>query len=152
MRLRQRQYVVGEYTSAQLTAQINLATSSLSGALPAFPGNTTTFFRGDGTYATLNCAAIGNAGAFCAGTNAASLTGTLNAAQMPALTGDVTSSAGTVATTIAANAVTYAKFQQVAASSLVGNPTGSLANAQGITLGTTLTFSGAALQDRSGDR
>ena len=63
-----------------------------------------------------------------------------------ALTGDVTASGtGSVTATIAANAVTYAKFQQVAASSLVGNPTGSLANAQGITLGTGLTFSGTTL-------
>ena len=44
------------------------------------------------------------------------------------------------------NGVTYSFFQQVAAASLVGNPTGGLANAQGITLGSTLTFSGSALQ------
>lgn len=43
------------------------------------------------------------------------------------------------------NAVTYAKFQQVAASSLVGNPTGVLADAQGITLGNGLEFTGTAL-------
>lgn len=43
------------------------------------------------------------------------------------------------------NAVTYAKFQQVAASSLVGNATGGLANATGITLGNGLAFSGSAL-------
>ena len=61
-------------------------------------------------------------------------------------TGDVTfSGTGSVATTIAANAVTYAKFQQVAGSSLVGNPTGSLANAEGITLGTSLAFSGTTV-------
>jgi hypothetical protein len=58
----------------------------------------------------------------------------LPAANFPALTGDVTTVAAALATTIAANAVTYAKFQQVAASSLVGNATGSLANATGITL------------------
>lgn len=45
-------------TQAQLTALISLATTSLSGALPAWPNNTTTFFRGDGTYATLNFAAL----------------------------------------------------------------------------------------------
>lgn len=44
------------------------------------------------------------------------------------------------------NGVTYAKFQQVAAVSLVGNPTGSLANAEGITLGNGLSFSGTTLQ------
>jgi len=43
------------------------------------------------------------------------------------------------------NAVTYAKFQQVAASSLVGNATGSLANATGITLGNGLEFTASAL-------
>lgn len=54
---------------------------------------------------------------------------------------------GAIATaSIAANAVTFAKIQQVAASSIVGNPTGSLANSQGITLGSTLAFSGSALQ------
>lgn len=68
------------------------------------------------------------------------------ALQTAAMTGDVTTSANSFATSIAANAVTYAKFQQVAASSLVGNPTGSLANAQGVTLGATLAFSGTALQ------
>lgn len=57
--------VVGEYTQTQLTAQINVATSSLTGALPAFPGNTTTFFRGDGTYATLNCNALASVGSAC---------------------------------------------------------------------------------------
>ena len=62
------------------------------------------------------------------------------------LTGDVTGTGTTsIATTIANNAVTYAKFQQVAANSLVGNPTGSLANASGITLGAGLAFSGTTL-------
>ncbi|MBV8938340.1 MAG: DUF2793 domain-containing protein, partial [Alphaproteobacteria bacterium] len=63
-------------------------------------------------------------------------TGTLQAAQHPALTGDVTNSAGSLATTIANNAVTYAKFQQVAATSLVGNSTGSTANAAAVSFGT----------------
>lgn len=45
--------VLGEYTNAQLTALINPVTALLSGAIPAFPNNTTTFFRGDGTYAAL---------------------------------------------------------------------------------------------------
>jgi hypothetical protein len=45
-------------TNAQLTAKINAATASLSGALPAWPNNTTTFFRGDGSYQALNFAAV----------------------------------------------------------------------------------------------
>ncbi len=48
--------------------------------------------------------------------------------------------------------MTYAKFQQVAAVSLVGNATGSLANATGITLGTSLTFSGSTVNTIQGIR
>lgn len=49
---------VGEYTNAQLTALIQLATAGLSGAIPAWPNNTTTFFRGDGTYTGITCGAL----------------------------------------------------------------------------------------------
>lgn len=71
--------------------------------------------------------------------------GKLFSAQIPALTGDVTTNGTTTATTIAANAVTYPKIQQVGASSLLGNSTGAAANAQEITLGAGLSFSGATL-------
>ena len=82
---------VGEYTATQLTAQINVATTSLTGALPAFPGTTTTYFRGDGSYQTLNCAAISGAGTGCSA-----------AAGITALTGDVTATGpGSVAATLA---------------------------------------------------
>lgn len=47
--------------------------------------------------------------------------------------------------TNASTGVTYAKMQQVAASSLVGNPTGSLAAPSEITLGSGLAFSGTTL-------
>jgi hypothetical protein len=59
--------------------------------------------------------------------------GTLQAAQFPALTGDVTTSAGALGTTIAANAVTFAKFQQIAALSMFGNCTNALANGAAVT-------------------
>jgi len=71
---------------------------------------------------------------------------TTSALQTVAHTGDVTSSANSFATTIAAGAVTYAKFQNVAGSSIIGNPTTVSATSQGITLGATLAFSGTALQ------
>lgn len=84
-----------------------------------------------------------------------SLTGFIQAANFPALTGDVTNTAGTLATTISAlavttgkidnAAVTYAKIQNVAASTLLGNPTGSPASVSEITLGTGLSFAGAVL-------
>ncbi|HEY4942153.1 MAG TPA: hypothetical protein VII56_12065 [Rhizomicrobium sp.] len=47
---------------------------------------------------------------------------------------------------VASNGITYDLFQQVAASALVGNATGSAANATDIALGATLAFSGSALQ------
>jgi len=59
--------------------------------------------------------------------------GTLLAARMPALTGDVTSSAGSVATTVAANAVTNAKAAQMASLRTKCNPTTSTANSQDCT-------------------
>jgi len=68
-----------------------------------------------------------------------------------ALTGDVTATGpGSVAATIAAGAVTYAKMQSVAASRLLGNPTGSPASPSEISLGATLAFSGTALQTAAG--
>jgi hypothetical protein len=47
------------------------------------------------------CANLSDSGGFCSGTSAASLTGTLAAGQFPALTGDITTSAGSLATTLA---------------------------------------------------
>lgn len=50
--------VLGGLTDTQVTARLNLATQTLKGALPAWPNNTTTFFRGDGTYATLSAQTV----------------------------------------------------------------------------------------------
>lgn len=49
------------------------------------------------------------------------------------LSGDVTSAANSFVTTIGVNKITYPKFQQVAALSIVGNSTNALANAADIT-------------------
>jgi hypothetical protein len=84
-------------------------------------------------------------GRSAAGTGAASALTVLPTAAMPALTGDVTNSAGSLGTTIAANAVSYAKMQSVTAARLLGNPTGSGAVPSEISLAGGLGFSGTTL-------
>lgn len=80
----------GGLTNTQLTADINAATASLSGAVPAWPNNTITFFRGDGTYAALGCA------------------------NQPTLTGDLTSSGcATTLATVNSNAGTWGSASQI---------------------------------------
>lgn len=76
----------------------------------------------------------------------AATTGVIRSTNYPATTGDVTSIAGTLATTIANAAVTYAKFQNVAASSLVGNMTGGAAVATDVPLATGIIFENSKLQ------
>ena len=62
----------------------------------------------------------------------------------PNHSGDVTSVADG-ATTIANNAVTYAKFQQITGRRLVGRYTNSLGDAEEVPLGASLTFNGTNL-------
>lgn len=77
-------------SAAQITALINVATASLSGALPAWPNNITTYFRGDGSYATLNYAALGTAPIANGGTGQTTQQAALNAlAPTPTRAGDV---------------------------------------------------------------
>lgn len=60
-------------------------------------------------------------------------TGTLLAARMPALTGDVTTTVGTVSTTIANNAVTNAKAAQIATNTIKGRLTAGTGNVEDLT-------------------
>lgn len=62
-----------------------------------------------------------------------------------ALTGDVTASANSNATTIANDAVTYAKLQNIATGSLIGRSTASIGDPETITVSTGLTISGGNL-------
>src|SRR5215471_105554 len=78
---------------------------------------------------------------------ATQLTGTLQAAQFPALTGDVTTAGGALATTIANSAVTLAKMANLAANSVVGNATGSAAVPAAIGMVTAATASTVMYRD-----
>jgi hypothetical protein len=69
------------------------------------------------------------------------LTGTLQAAQFPALTGDVTTSAGALATTIAANAVSNAKMATMATGTIKANATGGSAVPTDVTAATARSSS-----------
>lgn len=78
---------------------------------------------------------------------ATSLTGTLAAAQFPALTGDVTTPAGSVATTISNGAVTLAKMATLGANSVIGNATGSAATPSAVPMASAPTASAIAIRD-----
>ncbi len=79
------------------------------------------------------------------------LTGTNSGDQTITLTGNVTGSGtGSFATTIANNAVTYAKMQTVTASRLLGNPTASAAVPSEISIGSGLSLTTGGVLSATG--
>jgi len=78
---------------------------------------------------------------------ATQLTGTLQAAQFPALTGDVTTVAGALATTIANSAVTLTKMANLAANSVIGNATGGAAAPTAVPMTSAATATTVAYRD-----
>lgn len=70
--------------------------------------------------------------------------------QRSALTGDVTATAGSNATTIADEAVTLAKMQHIATAKLLGRGTAGTGDVEEITLGTNLSFTGTTLNAAGG--
>jgi hypothetical protein len=78
------------------------------------------------------------------------LTGTLAAAQFPALIGDVAVTAGTLTTAIQAGAVTLADHANLAANSIIGNNTGSPATPLALTTAQTKSLLAIANTDVSG--
>ena len=71
-------------------------------------------------------------------------TGALPAARLPAFTGDVTTSAGSSATTIANNAVTLAKMADMATASLIGRSTAGTGDPEVLSAATARTVLGLA--------
>lgn len=81
-----------------------------------------------------------------AGTGALEELATLPAANMPALTGDVTTVAGALAATIPVNTVTYAKMQDVSATArLLGRASAGAGDTEELTVTGGLAFVGTAL-------
>lgn len=164
-----------DITGTQATALLDAFTTALKGLAPASGGGTTNFLRADGTWAappatsTLAWSAITGTPTTIAGygivdgvtltgvqtlTNksivATQLTGTLQAGQFPALTGDVTTAGGALATTIAASAVTNAKMAVMAANTFKANNTGGSTNPTDITTAQAKTLLAIASTDVSG--
>jgi hypothetical protein len=82
---------------------------------------------------------------------ATQLTGALPAAQFPALTGDVTTAAGALATTIAPNAVTLGKMAALGANSVIGNATGSAATPSAVPMTNAPTANTLVFRDANGN-
>ena len=99
-------------TAAQVKALLSIAASDIAGL---------------GALATASVVNLGT-----------QATGTLQPAQAPAHTGDVTTLAGSLATTIAANAVTNAKQAQMAPFTFKANGTATAANPQDLSIDQTL--------------
>ena len=127
-----------ELTSAQIKTLLNL-TGTNSGDVT---------LAGTGTYLSLSGQAITQNPIDLSSANA---TGTLAAARFPALTGDETTVAGALGTTIANNAVTYAKIQNTTAASVLLGRNSTSAGAIGeITLGAGLSMSNLGVLSASG--
>lgn len=117
--------IVGEYTTAQLTAQINAATTALSGAVPAWPNNTTSFFRGDGTYNAVAFSGLSGLGSGVAGAGAINIGSagafvTFNGAGGTPSSLTLTNATGLPTAGMLNSAVTYSKIQDVAGLSVIG--------------------------------
>ena len=71
---------------------------------------------------------------------ATQLTGTLQAGQFPVLTGDVTTAGGALATTIANDAVTFAKMQNVSTDVFLGRDTAGTGDVEELSVATAKTL------------
>lgn len=141
----------GDVTSPANSVALTIATNIVTNAkLAQMAANT---IKGNNTGSTANASDLTTAQTktLLAISLTSDVSGTLQAAQAPAFTGDVTSSAGSLTLTIASNAVTYAKMQDVsAASTLIGRGDSGAGDPQEITIGSGLSMSGTTLSTTGG--
>lgn len=131
-------------TAAGLTAGTVTTNANLTGHVTSV-GNAAVL--GSFTVAQLNTAISDGDVATGGGT----ATGTNTGDQTITLTGDVTGSGtGSFAATIANDAVTYAKIQNVTSARLLGRATAGAGDTEEITLGTNLSFTGTTLNAAGG--
>jgi hypothetical protein len=140
-----------ELTGTQVTGLLDVFTASTKGLVPASGGETQKFLRADGTWANPTAGIdIKDDGSFITtalgidfGTNLnvtdnADGTVTVNSGNTT-LTGDVTGSgAGTINTTIANDAVTFAKMQNIAQNRVIGRVSAGAGDPEELT-GTQVT-------------
>jgi hypothetical protein len=135
---------------ATATALQTLTTKPIGNTVDPTTGQVLTFTAGvwqpttvipTGTGFTHITGGVLDAAARAVDLSSADATGTLAAARVPAFTGDVTNSAGSLSTTISNLAVTYAKMQNTSAGSvLLGRGVGAAGSPQELTLGAGLTM------------
>jgi len=110
-------------TATTLSGLTSISATTFTGALS---GNASTATK-LATARTINGVSFDGSGNINITVDASTLTGTIQAAQFPALSGDITTTAGSLSTTISSSAVTLAKMANLAANSIIGNNTGSAA-------------------------
>ena len=136
-------------TGLDAVTQGDLLYASATNTLAALPKDTnaTRYLSNGGTSNSPAWAQVNLANGVTGSLPATSLSGTLPAAQFPALTGDVTTTGGALATTIANDAVTYAKMQNVSATARIhARKSAGAGDVEECTLSEVMDFVGSAAQ------
>jgi len=139
--------------SVPSVAQVAAGYQPLDADLTAIAALTTTTYGRSlltGADAAATRTLLGLAAIAASGSASDLSSGAVPAARMPAHTGDVTSSAGSVALTVGAGAVTLAKMANLAANSIIGNNTGSAATPIALTAAQVRTLLALAAVATSG--
>lgn len=133
----------GVFSAAASGSDYSAGTSALTTGIvktTTGTGALTTAVAAD--FPTLNQATTASAG---------SLSNVLNTSSVPAFTGDVTNTVGTLVSSITPNAVTLAKMAQIATGTILGNPTAGTANVSLITLGAGISMTTAGVLSATGN-